>query len=182
MQAAELGALLRRYDLRTHVNLIPWNAVAGSPYERPSNNAVHRFADALRNEHRVPTSIRVTRGTASAGSERHDLDPTLMCLWWSDRWHAWRRGTQCKVPKAAGVVLIAMSPCCVALHLAARAPLIMVKSQQCCCVDERRSGSRVYRTLTLKSTLCAGTEAAAACGQLRNQHQKDPLPAFAVPA
>ena len=73
MQADELGALLRRYDLRTHVNLIPWNAVAGSPYERPSNNAVHRFADALRNEHRVPTSIRVTRGTASVVSERHDL-------------------------------------------------------------------------------------------------------------
>ena len=46
----------------SHVNLIPWNAVDGSPYERPSNNAVHRFADALRRDHRVPTSIRVTRG------------------------------------------------------------------------------------------------------------------------
>lgn len=27
-----------------------------------------------------------------------------------------------------------------------------------------------------------GLEAAAACGQLRNRHQKEPLPAFAVPA
>ncbi len=64
-QAAELGALLRRHDLMSHVNLIPWNAVDGSPYERPSNNAVHRFADVLRRDHRVPTSIRVTRGAAA---------------------------------------------------------------------------------------------------------------------
>ena len=63
-QAAELGALLRRHDLMSHVNLIPWNAVDGSPYERPSNNAVHRFADALRRDHRIPTSIRVTRGAS----------------------------------------------------------------------------------------------------------------------
>lgn len=28
----------------------------------------------------------------------------------------------------------------------------------------------------------AGLEAAAACGQLRNDHQKQPLDAFAVPA
>ena len=49
----------------SHVNLIPWNAVEGSPYERPSNNAVHRFADVLRRDHRVPTSIRVTRGAAA---------------------------------------------------------------------------------------------------------------------
>ena len=63
-QAAELGTLLRRHDLMSHVNLIPWNAVDGSPYERPSNNTVHRFADVLRRDHRVPTSIRVTRGVA----------------------------------------------------------------------------------------------------------------------
>ncbi len=27
-----------------------------------------------------------------------------------------------------------------------------------------------------------GLEAAAACGQLRNRHQKEPLPGFGVPA
>lgn len=39
--AAELAALLRRYDLRGHVNLIPWNPVEeASDFSRPSKNAV----------------------------------------------------------------------------------------------------------------------------------------------
>ena len=62
LQAEELGTLLSRYDLRSHVNLIPWNPVDESPYERPSRNAVHGFADVLETNHRIPTSIRVTRG------------------------------------------------------------------------------------------------------------------------
>lgn len=54
--------LLSRYDLRSHVNLIPWNPVDDSPYERPSRNAVRAFADVLETTHRIPTSIRITRG------------------------------------------------------------------------------------------------------------------------
>ena len=61
-QAEELGVLLSRYDLRSHVNLIPWNPVDDSPYERPSRNAVHAFADVLETSYRIPTSIRITRG------------------------------------------------------------------------------------------------------------------------
>ena len=62
VQAEELGVLLSRYDLRSHVNLIPWNPVDDSPYERPSRNAVRAFADVLETSHRIPTSIRITRG------------------------------------------------------------------------------------------------------------------------
>ena len=38
-QAEELAVLLRRYDLRNHVNVIPWNPVADSTFQRPSNNS-----------------------------------------------------------------------------------------------------------------------------------------------
>lgn len=33
-----------------------------------------------------------------------------------------------------------------------------------------------------RAALCTGMDAAAACGQLRNRHQKEPLEEFAVPA
>ncbi len=61
-------------------------------------------------------------------------------------------------------------------------------------VDEsefvRPSGNRIFnfvRTLeaaglTATVRVTRGLEAAAACGQLRNMYQKEPLPAFAVPA
>lgn len=35
--------LLRRYDLRSHVNVIPWNPVADSTFQRPSNNSARPF-------------------------------------------------------------------------------------------------------------------------------------------
>ncbi|KAL4440001.1 hypothetical protein ABPG75_003002 [Micractinium tetrahymenae] len=85
--AHELGALLRRHDLRSHVNVIPWNPVDESEFQRPSRRAVQGFVAALEAAG-VPVSLRNTRGL----------------------------------------------------------------------------------------------EAAAACGQLRNQHQRTPLPSFALPA
>jgi len=45
-QARELAALLERYDLRSHVNLIPWNPVADSAFRRPSRPAVAAFTEA----------------------------------------------------------------------------------------------------------------------------------------
>lgn len=54
---------------------------------------------------------------------------------------------------------------------------------------QRPSRNRVYaflRAIEAAGLACTiretrGLEAAAACGQLRNQHQKQPLPEFAVP-
>ena len=86
--ATELAALLRRHDnMRSHVNVIPWNAVDESEFVRPTRGAVQQFVSAL---------------------------------------------------TAAGI------------------------------------------TATIRNT--RGLEAAAACGQLRNMHQKTPMPAFSVPS
>ncbi|MCL1785599.1 MAG: 23S rRNA (adenine(2503)-C(2))-methyltransferase RlmN [Alphaproteobacteria bacterium] len=64
-QAAELSALLK--DKNVMVNLIPWNAVAErGEFAAPSNNAVHRFQDILK-ENGIHTRIRRTRG-ADIGS------------------------------------------------------------------------------------------------------------------
>jgi len=57
--ARQLAALARR--IRANVNLIRYNEVAGLPYERPTNDDVHRFQDILREE-RVNTHIRRSRG------------------------------------------------------------------------------------------------------------------------
>lgn len=46
VQAKELAALLGRYDLRGHVNLIPWNPVADSAFQRPAPRAVKAFSQA----------------------------------------------------------------------------------------------------------------------------------------
>lgn len=46
VQARELAALLGRYDLRGHVNLIPWNPVADSAFQRPAPRAVKAFSQA----------------------------------------------------------------------------------------------------------------------------------------
>jgi 23S rRNA (adenine2503-C2)-methyltransferase len=57
--AAALAALLE--DRKSHVNLIPYNPVAGLPYERPSPATVERFVRALR-ERRVSVTVRKTKG------------------------------------------------------------------------------------------------------------------------
>ncbi|KAK9827990.1 hypothetical protein WJX81_005819 [Elliptochloris bilobata] len=66
-QARELAALLGRYDLRSHVNLIPWNPVADSTFQRPSRQAVTAFSEALE-KGGVPVSVRVTRGLEAAAA------------------------------------------------------------------------------------------------------------------
>ncbi|KAL0020893.1 hypothetical protein WJX77_007989 [Trebouxia sp. C0004] len=65
--AEQLANLLRRFDLRSHVNLIPWNPVDDSGYKRPDKAHVKAFANVLE-MHRVPVSIRVSRGMEAAAA------------------------------------------------------------------------------------------------------------------
>lgn len=58
-QAQELVALVG--DLPCKFNLIPWNPFPGAPYQRSSNNAIHRFRDVLQSAGFVVT-VRKTRG------------------------------------------------------------------------------------------------------------------------
>ena len=58
-QAHELLALVA--DLPCKFNLIPWNAFADAPYQRSSNNAIHRFREVLQSAGLVVT-VRKTRG------------------------------------------------------------------------------------------------------------------------
>ncbi|PRW33242.1 ribosomal RNA large subunit methyltransferase N isoform A [Chlorella sorokiniana] len=77
--AEELAALLRRHDLRSHVNLIPWNPVDESEFQRPSRRAVQQFAAVLESAG-VPVSLRNTRGLEAAAAcgqlrNRHQKQP-----------------------------------------------------------------------------------------------------------
>ena len=62
-QAEKLRDIAR--DLHAHVNLIPYNTVAGLPWKRPSVTRQERFADVLRNA-RVSVTLRREKG--------HDID------------------------------------------------------------------------------------------------------------
>jgi 23S rRNA (adenine2503-C2)-methyltransferase len=57
--AAALAALLEMR--KAHVNLIPYNPVAGLPFERPAPESVDRFVRTLRSR-RVSVSVRKTKG------------------------------------------------------------------------------------------------------------------------
>src|SRR5690554_148524 len=57
--AAELAQLLR--DVPCKINLIPFNPFPHSGYERPSNNAIHRFQDALHHAG-YNVTVRTPRG------------------------------------------------------------------------------------------------------------------------
>jgi 23S rRNA (adenine2503-C2)-methyltransferase len=57
--AAALAALLEAR--KAHVNLIPYNPVAGLPFERPTRESVDRFVQVLRSR-RVSVSVRKTKG------------------------------------------------------------------------------------------------------------------------
>ena len=59
-QAHELVELVG--DLPCKFNLIPWNEFPGAPYQRSSNNAIHRFREILQTAGFVVT-VRKTRGT-----------------------------------------------------------------------------------------------------------------------
>lgn len=58
-EAEELSDLLR--DTPCKINLIPFNPFPGSKYQRPSNNAMHRFRDILHKAGYTAT-LRATRG------------------------------------------------------------------------------------------------------------------------
>jgi 23S rRNA (adenine2503-C2)-methyltransferase len=60
--AAELGRLLDRR--LSHVNLIPYNPVPGTPYAAPEARVIRRFAGMLR-ERGLTTTVRDTRGRES---------------------------------------------------------------------------------------------------------------------
>ena len=62
-QAEKLRDLAR--DLHAHVNLIPYNTVAGLPWKRPSLTRQERFAEVLRRA-RVSVTLRREKG--------HDID------------------------------------------------------------------------------------------------------------
>ena len=66
-QAAELATLIRNPRMATHVNLIPWNPVADSDYERPSKSSVDRFRKALEAAN-VSVTVRATRGLDAAAA------------------------------------------------------------------------------------------------------------------
>jgi 23S rRNA (adenine2503-C2)-methyltransferase len=57
--ARRLATLLR--GVKAKVNLIPLNAAAGIPFERPSDEAIDRFARIV-SEHDVAVSVRKSRG------------------------------------------------------------------------------------------------------------------------
>eukprot|EP00891_Asterochloris_glomerata_P009940 jgi/Astpho2/9940/Aster-06646 len=65
--ATKLAKLLIRHDLCSHVNLIPWNPILDSSFERPSNNRVRAFMNELE-KHHIPVSIRHSRGLEAAAA------------------------------------------------------------------------------------------------------------------
>jgi 23S rRNA (adenine2503-C2)-methyltransferase len=70
--AAQLARVAR--SLRSNVNLIRYNEVAGLPYRRPIDEDVHRFQRVLR-EAGVNVHIRASRGrdiAAACGQLRHE--------------------------------------------------------------------------------------------------------------
>ncbi|ACO63439.1 predicted protein [Micromonas commoda] len=61
--ARALAKLLRsKVGRGCHINLLPWNPVAGANHQRPSKSAVNRFCDVLAAERGVSYSVRATRG------------------------------------------------------------------------------------------------------------------------
>ncbi len=63
-RAIEARALADLLTARqAHVNLIPYNPVAGLPYDRPDPDSVTRFCDILRH-HGVSVTVRKTKGRA----------------------------------------------------------------------------------------------------------------------
>jgi len=71
------GLLARR---KAHVNLIPYNPVAGLPFERPAPEAIRRFAATVR-ERGVSVSVRKTKGRridAACGQLRRRLEADIV--------------------------------------------------------------------------------------------------------
>ena len=78
--AQALAALLRKHgNMRSHVNVIPWNPVDDSEFKRPSRNGVRRFVQVLESAG-IKSSIRITRGLEAAAAcgqlrNRHQTEP-----------------------------------------------------------------------------------------------------------
>ncbi|KAJ6806839.1 uncharacterized protein M6B38_135155 [Iris pallida] len=73
--AKELAELLHGCGGGYHVNLIPFNPIEGSEYQRPYKKAVLGFAEALES-HKITVSVRQTRGldaSAACGQLRNDF-------------------------------------------------------------------------------------------------------------
>jgi len=66
-QAQQLAALLKRFDLRAHVNVIPYNPVDDSGFQRPTRANVVKFTTAL-DAAGVTNSTRITRGLEAAAA------------------------------------------------------------------------------------------------------------------
>jgi len=76
--AQALGRLLARR--KAHANLIPYNPVAGVPFERPSQDAVRQFVDTLRRWN-VSVTVRKTKGRpidAACGQLRRRVETDLI--------------------------------------------------------------------------------------------------------
>ncbi|XP_057827433.1 uncharacterized protein LOC131038888 isoform X3 [Cryptomeria japonica] len=72
--ASELADMLHRWGRGHHVNLIPFNPIAGSDFQRPYKKVLMAFAETLE-RHKVTTSIRHTRGldaNAACGQLRNE--------------------------------------------------------------------------------------------------------------
>ena len=65
--ASALARLLRRHDLRSHVNIIPFNAVEGAAFQAPSKGEAAAFAAALE-AGGVAASVRTPRGADAAAA------------------------------------------------------------------------------------------------------------------
>jgi 23S rRNA (adenine2503-C2)-methyltransferase len=62
------------HGLRCKVNLLPFNEVAGTPYRRPSDEAVQRFQEYL-SQHHISAFVRQSRGrdiSAACGQLRFE--------------------------------------------------------------------------------------------------------------
>ncbi|KAL6977372.1 23S rRNA (adenine(2503)-C(2))-methyltransferase [Sarracenia purpurea var. burkii] len=73
--AIELAELLHEWGRGYHVNLIPFNPIEGSEYQRPYKKAVLAFAAALESR-KITVSVRQTRGldaSAACGQLRNEF-------------------------------------------------------------------------------------------------------------
>jgi 23S rRNA (adenine2503-C2)-methyltransferase len=73
--AGQLARLLR--GRRTHVNLIPFNDVAGLPYRRPTDDALAAFVNRLRRDG-ISVKVRKRKGSeidAACGQLRRSVQP-----------------------------------------------------------------------------------------------------------
>lgn len=73
--AIELAELLHKWGPGYHVNLIPFNPIEGSEYQRPYKKSIVAFSAALES-HKITVSVRQTRGldaSAACGQLRNEF-------------------------------------------------------------------------------------------------------------